>query len=217
MLVNCRVVDKDDPFYDVLINLKTQINYQLFIHPLLYSLCQIDSRGLVKEIAPINNDYDESEEEKLMCVVKAMNRQEAKQELKQIEGLSPFEYIHNDHFLKTLSQFRDDLIKILEKYIKIVATSSEQLTPSDLPPHKIRLKPGTKPIKQKYYRLSKLKTDILKGELAKLIEKELIEPSYSEWSSPIVIVPKPNGKYRLCIDYRKVNDATEKDSSHYPI
>jgi len=216
MLVNCRVVDKDDPFYDVLINLKTQIDYQLFIHPLLYSLCQIDSRGLVKEIAPINNDYDECEEEKLLCVVKAMNRQEAKQELKQIEGLSPFEYIHNDHFLKTLSQeFRDDLIKILEEYIKIVATSSEQLTPSDLPPHKIRLKPGTKPIKQKYYRLSKLKTDILKGELAKLIEKELIEPSYSEWSSPIVIVPKPNGKYRLCIDYRKVNDATEKDS--YPL
>lgn len=80
MLVTCRVVDKEDPFYDVLINLKTQIDYQLFIHPILYSLCHIDSKGLVKEIAPINND---TEEEKLMCVVKSMNRQEAKQELKK--------------------------------------------------------------------------------------------------------------------------------------
>jgi len=34
---------------------------------------------------------------------------------------------------------------------------------------------------------------------------------YSEWSSPVVLVPKPNGKWRLCIDYHKVNDVTEKN------
>eukprot|EP00833_Pecoramyces_ruminatium_P004031 jgi/Orpsp1_1/1178063/evm.model.c7180000063880.1 len=213
-MINCRVLEKEDPFYDVLINLKTQMDNNLFIHPTLYSLCQITPKGLIDVIAPIKNDY---EEEKLICVVKGMNRQEAKQELKQIEGLHPFEYIHNDHFLKTLSkEFRDDVVRILEEYLSIVATSTEELTPSDLSPHKIRLKPGTRPIKQKFYRLSKLKTDILKGELAKLIEKNLIEPSCSEWSSPIVIVPKPNGKYRLCIDYRKVNNVTEKDSYSIP-
>jgi len=211
--VRLRVVENEDPFYDIVINLKTQIENRLFIHPDLYSLCQITSNGLIKVIAPINNNC---EDEKLFCVIKAMNRQEAKQELKQIEGLRPFDYIHNDHFLKTLNkEFRDEIVKILEKYLDIVATSTEEQTPSDLSPHKIRLKPGTRPIKQKFYRLTKLKTDILKGELAKIIEKHLIEPSHSEWSSPIVIVPKGNGKYRLCIDYRKVNDVTEKDS--YPI
>eukprot|EP00833_Pecoramyces_ruminatium_P013979 jgi/Orpsp1_1/1188011/evm.model.d7180000061815.1 len=98
-MINCRVLEKEDPFYDVLINLKTQMDNNLFIHPTLYSLCQITPKGLIDVIAPIKNDY---EEEKLICVVKGMNRQEAKQELKQIEGLHPFEYIHNDHFLKTL-------------------------------------------------------------------------------------------------------------------
>jgi len=39
MIVNFRLVGKEDQFYDVLINLKTQINHQLFIHPILYSLC----------------------------------------------------------------------------------------------------------------------------------------------------------------------------------
>ncbi len=35
------------------------------------------------------------------------------------------------------------------------------------------------------------------------------------WLSPIVIVPKKNGKLRICIDFRKLNAATKKDP--YPL
>ena len=92
----------------------------------------------------------------------------------------------------------------------------KELTPSILSPHKIHLKPCARAIKQKFYKISKLKTDILKEELTKLINKKLIESSYSEWSSPVVLVPKPNGKWRMCFDYRKFNDATIKDSYSLP-
>ena len=34
IMVNCRIVEKEDLFYDILINLKTQIDYKLFIHPI---------------------------------------------------------------------------------------------------------------------------------------------------------------------------------------
>ncbi|KAJ8026467.1 hypothetical protein HOLleu_31290 [Holothuria leucospilota] len=42
-----------------------------------------------------------------------------------------------------------------------------------------------------------------------------IEPSNSEWSSPCILVPKADGGYRFCTDYRKVNAVTRTDS--YPI
>ena len=45
-----------------------------------------------------------------------------------------------------------------------------------------------------------------------MLKQELIEPSESPWSSPIVLIRKKNGTMRLCIDYRKVNDVTKKDS-----
>jgi len=80
LLVTCRIIDKEDPFYDILINLKTQIDNQLFIHPIRYSLCRFNDQGLNDEITPINNEYDD--EEKLLCVIKALNHQEAKQQLK---------------------------------------------------------------------------------------------------------------------------------------
>jgi len=38
LMVNCRIVEKEDPFYNILINLKTQIDYKLFIHP-FYIVC----------------------------------------------------------------------------------------------------------------------------------------------------------------------------------
>ena len=47
-----------------------------------------------------------------------------------------------------------------------------------------------------------------------MLENGIIEPSNSDWSSPIVMV-KRNGKYRFCLDFRKVNEVSKKDA--YPL
>lgn len=52
-------------------------------------------------------------------------------------------------------------------------------------------------------------------EIARMKKKGVIEESTSPWSSPVVLVRKKNGSVRFCIDYRKLNAVTVKDS--YPL
>lgn len=72
-----------------------------------------------------------------------------------------------------------------------------------------------RPVKQHPYRMNPIKTEIMSREVKYLVENELVEGSHSEWSSPCLLVPKPNSTYRFCTDYRKVNAVTKTDS--YPI
>ena len=72
------------------------------------------------------------------------------------------------------------------------------------------------PIKQHPYRMSPVKKECLKEEIQYLLENDCIEPSNSDWSSPCILVPKPDGTYRLCTDYRKVNGVTKTDSFPIP-
>jgi len=77
---------------------------------------------------------------------------------------------------------------LLITFNDIVAISSDDLEPSKLLPYHIELVDEAKPIKQRAYKLSHIQLTALKEELKKLIDKGLISPSHSPWSSPIVLV-----------------------------
>ncbi|XP_068233339.1 uncharacterized protein [Palaemon carinicauda] len=72
------------------------------------------------------------------------------------------------------------------------------------------------PIKQSPYRLNPFKRDIVKDEVKYMLDHGLVEPSFSPWSSPVVLVKKEGGEHRLCFDYRKVNSLTKTDSFPLP-
>lgn len=57
----------------------------------------------------------------------------------------------------------------------------------------------------------------LNKELDKMIQLGVVEPSYSAWCSPVLLVKKANGEYRFCFDGRKLNSVTKPDSYPLPL
>jgi len=82
--------------------------------------------------------------------------------------------------------------------------------------HRIRLKPGAVPVRQHPYKVGPMAREREKAEVGHMRSMEVIEPASGEWASPVVIVPKPDVWVRFCIDYRKLNLMTIKDTSPIP-
>ncbi|CAF3332041.1 unnamed protein product [Rotaria socialis] len=66
------------------------------------------------------------------------------------------------------------------------------------------------------YRRSPKDHQIITDETDKFLQQTIIEPSTSPWCSPVVLVRKKDGSTRFCVDYRKLNDISVKDSFPLP-
>ena len=111
----------------------------------------------------------------------------------------------------------DKALGIVQEIVAQVATSSlDGFKPNATYPHKIKLiNSDIKPIRQKVRTIP----FAMKAEFKKMLDDQLrtgiIRPSNSAWASPTNIVKKPDGSIRITIDYKKVNEVTEKDA--YPL
>ena len=72
------------------------------------------------------------------------------------------------------------------------------------------------PIYQRPRRFAKHTSDAIEKQCEELQEADIIEPSKSPWSSPLVPIRKPDGSIRLCVDYRKLNLVTISDRFPMP-
>ena len=72
------------------------------------------------------------------------------------------------------------------------------------------------PCKQHPYCMNLSKLQHLTKEVEYMLHNGIIEPSSSEWSSPCVLVPKPDGSYHFCTDFRRLNAVTVTDSHPIP-
>ncbi|QRV98272.1 Transposon Tf2-11 polyprotein [Ceratobasidium sp. AG-Ba] len=93
---------------------------------------------------------------------------------------------------------------------------------TELPPHRpfdisIDLKPGAVPRHGPIYLVSVKEDEELKKNINNQLAAGHIRPSKSPMASPVIFVKKKNGKLRMCIDYRKLNDMTVKNAYPLPL
>ena len=72
------------------------------------------------------------------------------------------------------------------------------------------------PIKQHPCRVSPMKKELLDKEVQYMLKNDIIEDSQSNWSSPCNLVPKYEGRFVFCTDFRKGNEETKFDSFSIP-
>lgn len=72
------------------------------------------------------------------------------------------------------------------------------------------------PFMTKPYPLPFHHTAVVKEEITKMLDLGVIEKSESPFASPIVLVPKPDGAVRFCVDYRQLNKETVSDPEPIP-
>lgn len=68
--------------------------------------------------------------------------------------------------------------------------------------HEIKLL-ETLPIKQRYQPRNTIMQEMIMEKAVEMLKEEVIQPSNSAWSSPVVLARKKNGEWRFCIDYRR--------------
>lgn len=124
----------------------------------------------------------------------------------ELQKLLTFDHILDPELKETLKEYEavfvevsgPGLVNIIEHHIPLNTEKPE-------------------PIRSRPYRLTWNEEDYLKKEIKKMLDLNLIKPSDGLWCSPCFFVKKNNGKLRLVIDYRRLNQMTVKSGYALPI
>ncbi|GET52086.1 enzymatic polyprotein, putative [Rhizophagus irregularis DAOM 181602=DAOM 197198] len=110
----------------------------------------------------------------------------------------------------------ENMVKLLLEYQDILEYDKEIEGRTKAAQHEIKIKDGVELIKQRRYKKTDEKAKFISEEVDKLLRQGRIRKSKSPWSSPVTLAGKKTGKYRFCIDYRKLNKITIMDSFPLP-
>ena len=113
------------------------------------------------------------------------------------------------------TSIKEQFSALVEEFSDIFSKNEWDLGKCDIISHKIETIPGSRPVKLPNRRMPLHHKQDLQNKMDALLAKDLIEPCHSPYRAPAMLVPKKNGKFRLVIDYRQLNDQTIK--SCWPI
>ncbi|XP_042073272.1 uncharacterized protein LOC121813519 [Haplochromis burtoni] len=109
---------------------------------------------------------------------------------------------------------RQRLRCLLDENVDIFAASDKDCRQTSLVQHTIDTS-SAQPIRLRPHRLPLSKRQVAEEKIREMAAAGVIEPSNSPWAAPVVLVGKKDGSPRFCVDFRRLNAVTKKDS--YPL
>ena len=106
---------------------------------------------------------------------------------------------------------------LLKEYHDIFSLEKRNMGHTNATKHKIVLKDlDTLPFKEHFYRILPPQLVKVREHLKLMLDAGVIGPSNSLWCNAVVLVRKKDGSLHFCIDLRKLNSLTVKDSHPLP-
>ena len=106
---------------------------------------------------------------------------------------------------------------LLKEYHDIFSLEKHDMGHTNATKHKIVLRdPGTLPFKERFRRIPPPQLDKVREHLKLMLDAGVIQPSNSPWCNAVVLVRKKDRSLHFCIDFRKLNSWTVKDSHPLP-
>ena len=173
------------------------------------------------ELVTLNNRLGlESPTHSKDCVGQVAEKEEDTESEVRLENDQQPIKLQNSQILNDLGTKLSHLPLVQRKELAEVITQYREVFPdvpskTNLIEHDVDVGDSA-PIKQHPYRLSPMKKELLDKEVQYMLKNDIIEESQSNWSSPCILVPKHDGGFRFCTDFRKVNDKTKSDSFPIP-
>ena len=173
------------------------------------------------ELVTLNNRLGlESPTHSKDCVGQVAEKEEDTESEVRLENDQQPIKLQNSQILNDLGTKLSHLPLVQRKELAEVITQYREVFPdvpskTNLIEHDVDVGDSA-PIKQHPYRVSPMKKELLDKEVQYMLKNDIIEESQSNWSSPCILVPKHDGGFRFCTDFRKVNDKTKSDSFPIP-
>ena len=203
-LNNMQLTSADGTIQDILGELDIETNYEGLTRTLKFIISPSISEGVILGLEflrtfkiKLNFGLDEQDDRFIRC---ASLKQEITPEKRILEQ-------------EDLTENQYKILSLLKEDFKNISIEQKGLGLTPLATHKIITKGD--PVRQRPYRLSPYKQELLNTEIDRMLKLGVIKPVRSEWSSPLVTVEKKDGTMRVCLDSRRLNAVTEKD--HYPV
>ena len=174
-----------------------------------------------RELVTLNNRLGlESPTHSKDCVGQVAEKEEDTESEVRLENDQQPIKLQNSQILNDLGTKLSNLPLVQRKELAEVITQYREVFPdvpskTNLIEHDVDVGDSA-PIKQHPYRVSPMKKELLDKEVKYMLKNDIIEESQSNWSSPCILVPKDDGGFRFCTDFRKVNDKTKSDSFPIP-